>query len=513
LPLEVVQKELKAGVRIASQYVLERELGAGGMGVVWAADKIADGTKVALKFLRSDRPLSERVCQRFLQEARATRGIDHPGVVQIHDVVEDGGLPVLVMDLLVGETLASRLEQKGPMKAEDAIALLLPAAEALAAAHDRRIIHRDLKPENLFLCTRDGSEPDGTSAATGGSADVLAARRPSPQRGQHEEVRVLDFGIAKVMRDDGDGVRSGVMTSTGVVMGTPFYMAPEQLFSEGNIDERADVWAFGVILYECIAGRRPFSGPSVGQVLRLIALDAYTPLSQAAENGPPEAVCDLVARLLARERSQRPRTMRDVERLLRQVLDGSYECISPFAETLRLDGPTLQVAADVVRPASSGDEGAVSASSAGVRTDASLRTRRTRTVWLTGAGLVVAAASIGAVRLLAVAPADTAASIRAGAEARAPSTAEQPAAPGPTAHLVAPLASLALPSAAPATADSARAVVDAPQSQTSQTKPVAARLPVQHTIAKVDASAPVPSAAASSEPVRRPGSVVDVPPF
>jgi serine/threonine-protein kinase len=484
LPLEVVQKELKAGVRIASQYVLERELGAGGMGVVWAAEKV-DGTKVALKFLRSDRPLSERVCQRFLQEARATRGIDHPGVVQIHDVVEDdSGLPVLVMDLLVGETLASRLEQKGPMKAEDAIALLLPAAEAIAAAHDKRIIHRDLKPENLFLCSRDGSTP---------------------------EVRVLDFGIAKVMRDDGDGVRSGVMTSTGVVMGTPFYMAPEQLFSEGNVDERADVWAFGVILYECIAGRRPFSGPSVGQVLRLIALDAYTPLSQAAENGPPEAVCDLVARLLARERGQRPRTMRDVERLLRQVVDGTYECISPFAETLRLDGPTLQVAADVVRPASSGDEGAVSASSAGVRTDTSLRKRRTRTVWLTGAGLVVAAASIGAVRLLAVAPVDTAASVRAGSEARAPASVEQATAPAPTAHAVAPLASLALPTAA--TADASRAVVDAPQSQASQAKPVAARMPAQHTLANVDASAPVASAAATGEPARRPGSVVDVPPF
>jgi serine/threonine protein kinase len=486
LPLEVVQKELKAGVRIASQYVLERELGAGGMGVVWAAERVADGTKVALKFLRSDRPLSERACQRFLQEARATRGIDHPGVVQIHDVVDDGGLPVLVMDLLVGETLASRLEQKGPMKAEDAIALLLPAAEALAAAHDRRIIHRDLKPENLFLCTQDGSAP---------------------------ELRVLDFGIAKVMRDDGDGVRSGVMTSTGVVMGTPFYMAPEQLFSEGNIDERADVWAFGVILYECIAGRRPFSGPSVGQVLRLIALDAYTPLSQAAENGPPEAVCDLVARLLARERSQRPRTMRDVERLLRQVVDGTYECISPFAETLRLDGPKLQAAADVVRPASSGDDGAVSASSAGVRTDASLRTRRTRAVWFAAVGVVLAAASIGAVRLLAVAPADTAASVRAGSEARAPTSAERPMAPDPTAHPVAPLASLALPTGAPATADAARAVVDAPQLQASQAKPVAARLPAQRTDARVDAAAPVASAAASSEPVRRPGSVVDVPPF
>jgi serine/threonine-protein kinase len=478
LPLEVTQKELKAGALVASQYVLERELGAGGMGVVWAAERVDDQAKVALKFLRSDRPLSERVCQRFLQEAKATRGIDHPGVVHIRDVVEDdGGLPVLVMDLLVGETLASRLERDGPMKAEDAITLLLPAAEAVAAAHDQRIIHRDLKPENLFLCAREGSAP---------------------------EVRVLDFGIAKVMRDDPDGVRSGVMTSTGVVLGTPFYMAPEQIFSEGNIDERADVWAFGVILYECIAGRRPFAGPSVGQVLRLIALDAYTPLAQAAANGPPDAVCDLVARLLARERSQRPRTMRDVEHLLRQVLDGSYECISPFAETLRLDvAPTLRNASDFPRPASSGDDGSVSATSGsvGVRTDASLRTRRRRAAaWLGGGALLVAAASIGAIRLLATAPADTAASTHVAAAPPAPASAE-------TVRPVPPFASVVPTGAAPVREDLQRAVGDVPA------KPVAARLPPQHTIAKVDASAPVASAAATGEPARRPGSVVDVPPF
>ncbi len=482
MPLEVIQKELKAGAVVASQYVLERELGTGGMGVVWAAERRADRTKVALKFLRSDRPHGERVCQRFLQEARATRGIDHPGVVQIHDVVEDdGGLPVLVMDLLLGETLASRLERDGPMKAEDAIALLLPAAQAVAAAHDRRIIHRDLKPENLFLCTRAGKAP---------------------------EVRVLDFGIAKVMRDGIDGARSGLMTSTGVVLGTPFYMAPEQLFSEGDVDERSDVWAFGVILYECIVGHRPFAGPSVGQVLRLIALDAYTPLAQAAPNGAPQPVCDLVGRLLARDRSQRPRTMRDVEGLLGDILDGKYECVSPAAATLRLgEASTLHAAVDLRSSTPSGAVGSVSSVSdlAGPRTGASLRTRRARALGLGAGGLVVAVAGIGAARLLTVPPANLAAS------ARVESAAVAPVAP---AHPPAPLASAARPTTPPAGEDPAALTVSAtPPSQTIQTKPLAARLPAQHTIARADASAPAPPPSTTGEPARRPGSVVDVPPF
>jgi serine/threonine-protein kinase len=472
-----MHKELRAGAVIASQYVLERELGTGGMGVVWAAEKVSDRTKVALKFLRTDRPRSESVCQRFLQEARAARRINHAGVVQIHDVVEDGtGLPVLVMDLLVGETLASRLEREGPMTAEDAIELLLPAADAVAAAHDQRIIHRDLKPENLFLCTREGQAP---------------------------EVRVLDFGIAKVMRDDPDGARSGVMTSTGVVLGTPFYMAPEQLFSEGQIDERSDVWAFGVILYECIAGRRPFVGPSVGQVLRLIALDEYTPLSHAAANDPPPAVCDLVQRMLARDRTLRPRTMREVERLLQDVREGTYEFSLPFAATQR--SPAASTGG--VEPARVSAPAPVSTtnSSSRSRIASFLPSRRAKAVPLGVGALVVAAALVGVARLRTAAPAG-----EGGASVASSPPAIAAAAPASAAHVaIAPPAAAStaasLPSGSPAVVAPARNAATA----------VAARLPPPHSLALVDASAspaPAPSAAAG-EPARRPGSVVDVPPF
>jgi serine/threonine-protein kinase len=487
LPLEVTQKEPKAGALIASQYLLERELGSGGMGVVWAAERVADHTKVALKFLRGDRPQSERVRQRFLQEARATRTINHPGVVQIHDVVEeDGGLPVLVMDLLIGETLASRLERDGPMHAHDAVTLLLPAAEAVAAAHDQRIIHRDLKPENLFLCAREGEAPD---------------------------VRVLDFGIAKVMRDDADSARSGVMTSTGVVLGTPFYMAPEQLFSEGQIDERSDVWAFGVILYESIAGRRPFAGPSVGQVLRLIALDEYTPLDHAAANKPPASVCDLVARLLSRDRAERPRTMREVEGLLRQILDGTYVVMRPSGSTQRSPAAqTVETISDPRQRAST--PGAVAplwtpTESAGVRTDAGVRTRRIRALGLgIGGGVVLAVAGAGAVWLRT--PGPSAATVANGAS-RAASTAVETspsaAPPASAARLVAPSDSASAATPPPL------AAVPVHPADAKPVKPVAARQPQAHPAMAADASAPAPSATPSVESARRPGSVVDQPPF
>jgi len=490
LPLEVTHKELKAGGLIASQYLLERELGSGGMGVVWAAERVTDRTKVALKFLRGDRPQSERVCQRFLQEASATRTINHPGVVPIHDVVEDdGGLPVLVMDLLVGETLASRLERDGAMSAHDAIALLLPAAEAVAAAHDQRIIHRDLKPENLFLCTRAGETAD---------------------------VRVLDFGIAKVMRDDADGTRSGVMTSTGVVLGTPFYMAPEQLFSEGQIDERSDVWAFGVILYEAIAGRRPFAGPSVGQVLRLIALDEYTPLEQAAANDPPPDVCDLVARLLSRDRAQRPRTMREVEGLLRQILAGTYAITHPLGSTQRSPAAeTFEMTPDPARRSSiPGAAGTLwtTSDSSGVRTDASVRTRRLRALRLGLGAIVLSAAGAGTVWLRSAAP--SAATTAAGADkfrAAPPTAADAPPSTPPSASPATPIA--APPSASVATPP-AVAAAPAHSVDAKPVKPIAVRPPPAHAAVPANAAAPAPpSATPPPEPARRPGSVVDVPPF
>jgi serine/threonine-protein kinase len=286
-------------------------------------------------------------------------------------------------------------------------------------------------------------------------------------------------------------------------------MAPEQLFSEGHVDERSDVWAFGVILYECIAGRRPFAGPSVGQVLRLIALDEYTPLERAATNGPPPTVCDLVARLLARERSLRPRTMREVEGLMRAILDGSYEYSGLFPSPMR--SPAARTLEAPVDPALSSFPPAdaplsTTHDSAGLRPAAFLPGRRPWALPVGIAAVVVSAALIGAVSLR---PPPS--------SATAPSAPAEPltVAPASAARVAAPSTTTAQASAAATSTTPAAVIAPIPiSSEATQAKPVAARLvPPPRTAPRVDAAAPAASAAPSAEPARRPGSVVDVPPF
>ncbi len=191
---------LESGSSIGGRYRLDRLLGQGGMGLVWSAKHLLTGRSVAVKFLR-ERDLSDEAKSRLLREARASCAVRHHGVVPVLDVIEsDSGEPALVMDLLEGESLAERLSRVDRLSANETVMILLPAAEALAAAHDAGVVHRDLKPENIFL-TDSG------------------------------ETKVLDFGIAKLIHLDADVARSAG-TQTGAILGTPMYMSPEQAFGE-----------------------------------------------------------------------------------------------------------------------------------------------------------------------------------------------------------------------------------------------------------------------------------------
>jgi eukaryotic-like serine/threonine-protein kinase len=256
-------------------------LGSGAMGVVVAAEDDELGREVALKLLRRDASRDSR--QRFLREARAAAAIAHPGVVAVHDVLTTAdGHPVLVMDRLHGETLRSLLERTGRLEIEQAVRIAREIASALEAAHARGVIHRDLKPENVFLSQREG-----------GGADV----------------KLLDFGVAKLFGPMPAPDAAG-LTSTGTIVGTPYYMAPEQAFAERDLDARADLWSLGVILYECLSGRRPFSADSVGQVLRLLALGQLTPLREVVPGLPPRLLA-LIERLLS-ARELRPANAAEV---------------------------------------------------------------------------------------------------------------------------------------------------------------------------------------------------------
>jgi tRNA A-37 threonylcarbamoyl transferase component Bud32 len=244
---------LAAGLLIAGRYRLDRVLGEGGMGEVWAATHAITRRRVAMKFVKGSASMRPEMRQRFLREARASSLVQHPGVVEILDVFElDGGVPVMVMDLLVGETLGARLARNKVLAAGEAATLLLPAMEAVEEAHRIGIVHRDLKPDNIFLKRGDGGKVT---------------------------VKVLDFGIAKLTATEGDAADTGSITGTGSLMGTPWHMAPEQCYGEKDIDPRADIWAFGVIL--CVV-----AGETLAPGAR-IAVQLDVPAPEATEAPKP----------------------------------------------------------------------------------------------------------------------------------------------------------------------------------------------------------------------------------
>jgi serine/threonine protein kinase len=281
---------LSAGIVIAGRYRLDRLLGQGGMGEVWAATHAITRRRVAMKFLRASASLRPEMRRRLLREARMANRVRHPSVVDVLDVfVLDGGVPVMVMDLLIGETLGAKLAREKVLPVAQVAGLLLPVVEAVQAAHALGVVHRDLKPDNIFLI-----------------------------KGQGVAIKVLDFGIAKWTAKEGEEPESGSLTGPGSVVGTPWYMAPEQCYGEKDIDERADVWALGVILYECLAGRRPVEGSHVGELVRRMLGDGIVPIEARVPGLTPE-LARVIGRLLSREREERPRDLAEVRRVLAEL--------------------------------------------------------------------------------------------------------------------------------------------------------------------------------------------------
>jgi len=246
---------------------------------VWAATHAVTGRAFALKVLVERRARDDSAKKRLLREAKAACATKHPAILPIDDVIElEDGSHALVMDLLSGESLRARLEREGRIAPATVRALFAPVVEALEAAHAAGVVHRDLKPDNLFVV-------DG------------------------KEMRILDFGVAKVETEDAPG-----LTSTGAMLGTPYYMAPEQAFGEDCIDAQADVWSLGVVLFECLSGTRPTQGANLGQVLKLMN-SGTLPRLQSLAPETPAALAEVVDRMLSKERAARP-SLREVEEAL-----------------------------------------------------------------------------------------------------------------------------------------------------------------------------------------------------
>jgi len=285
---------LAAGALIASRYRLDQRLGEGGMGEVWAATHAVTRRRVAVKFLKSSVSSSPEMRRRILREARAATLVRHRNVVEVIDVFElENGAPVMVMALMSGETLGAKLARQKTLAVGEVAALLLPVVDAVRAAHAQGIVHRDLKPDNIFLMKEDGSDPI---------------------------VKVLDFGIAKLTATEGSAIETSPLTITGALIGSPNYMSPEQCCGEKDIDQRADVWAVGVILYECLAGQRPVDGSNLGQFVTRLLRDDIVPLEARVPEVPAE-LAHVVGRMLSRQREDRPRDLTEIRAVLSGMAD------------------------------------------------------------------------------------------------------------------------------------------------------------------------------------------------
>lgn len=276
---------LEPSTLVGNAYRLDREIGRGGWSVVWAATHMTLQQPRAIKILSAP---DEHKRVRFIREARAAAAIEHPNVLPVLDVFETGDTLALVLPLLHGETLYAKLAREDRLTLEETVRLLAPVVSAVARAHEKGIVHRDLKPSNIFLeQTTSGIVP-----------------------------RVLDFGVAKLHHDDDE---LGLVTRTGVRLGTDGYMAPEQQLGVRDVDGRADVWALGAVLYECLAGFRPVEPGSINEQMynafkRRCAI-AIQPLGTLAI-GLPDDVGALVMGMLAIDREERPELMRVHEVLL-----------------------------------------------------------------------------------------------------------------------------------------------------------------------------------------------------
>jgi len=266
---------VEAGTVLGGKYRLREPLGEGGMGSVWIADNLAiKGAEVAVKVLHAHFARETESVQRFRQEAEAAVCIGHPNIVKVFDFgASPDGAPYLVMERMLGESLAARLEREGRLEPEDAVDIVIEVLRALEAAHDKDILHRDLKPENIFLA----------------------------QAGERVMPKILDFGVSKILGDDAERVR---MTRTGALVGTPAYMSPEQALGDATVDLRSDLWAMGVILYELLSGHLPYEGNNYNAVLIRIATGDCTPLAAVAPH-LPIGLQAIVSRAMARERGQR----------------------------------------------------------------------------------------------------------------------------------------------------------------------------------------------------------------
>lgn len=286
-------REGLVGKTIAGRYVIRGLLGHGGMGAVYEAEHIGIGKRAAIKFVDPEFATDEKVVARFAREARAMSAIESAHIVTVFDAGSEEGRPYLVMELLRGEDLGQRLRRLRRIPLREAMHIVAQVLKGLARAHAAGIVHRDLKPDNVFLVKHD--------------TDPVFAK-------------IVDFGISKIERPRAN-TSPLALTGRGTVLGTPFYMSPEQAQASSDVDGRTDLYSVGAILFECLTGRPPHTGESYEQVILSICMrDA--PLLSSLDPSISAPVSAFVARALARDKTQR---FSSAERMLAALHDVAPE--------------------------------------------------------------------------------------------------------------------------------------------------------------------------------------------
>jgi eukaryotic-like serine/threonine-protein kinase len=301
---------LQPGEIIAGKYIIEAVVGQGGMGLVARARHQSLGNRVAIKIMTQS--IDVEANQRFLQEARASAVLQSDHIGRVFDAGQlPDGRPFMVMEFLEGRDLHMVRKQYGKLPVSDVMMFMRQACEALSEAHELGIIHRDLKPANLFLTYRR----DGTPW-----------------------IKVIDFGISKI--DAGSPVRDGFITTGDQVLGTPFYMSPEQIRSTRDADARSDIWSLGVIMFELCTGRLPFDAKQVTQLAHSIVL---APVIKAIEGEIREPMQSIILRCLEKSPSNRFQT---VDELREALEDGDAPVSSLRDETEMMENPLYAEAMD-----------------------------------------------------------------------------------------------------------------------------------------------------------------------
>ncbi|MCU0662556.1 MAG: serine/threonine protein kinase [Myxococcota bacterium] len=301
------------GRTIAGKYRLIRSIGQGGMGTIFEAEHHVIKHKVALKLLHEPFAISREPVQRLYREARATGAIGHPNIIKVYDVSEtEEGVPFLVMELLEGRSLGQIIEAEGAQRLGFVLDIGIQMMSALEAAHKAGVIHRDLKSDNVFISKLENG---------------------------HLNAKLLDFGISKIETTDQDSLR---LTQTGAVLGTPYYMAPEQAAGRKDLDHRIDIYASGVILYEMLVGSVPHRATNYNALLMEIIARDVQPFA-CKRNDVPENLEQAVLKALRRDRRERWSDARAMREKLVAIRDGLerqlLETTPKVASELKQAGP------------------------------------------------------------------------------------------------------------------------------------------------------------------------------